>query len=160
MEIQNRKEKKKALPPTYFFRAIVLSAGLHFLLPGYQLLRFPWRLAGPAPLAAGLLLNLLADRTFKKKDASVKPFERSTILVTAGVFAISRHPMYLGMTLILLGIALLLGSLTPLFVPVGFPLLMDRLFVSPEEHILASAFGDRFCDYRRLVSRWTLSDRA
>ena len=45
-------------------------------------------------------VNLLADRTFKKHDTTVKPFERSNALVIDGVFGISRNPMCLGMTLI------------------------------------------------------------
>ena len=49
----------------------------------------------------GLTPNLLADRAFKKRDPTVKPFEESTALLTTGVFRVSRNPMYLGFGLIL-----------------------------------------------------------
>ena len=145
---------KKALPQTYFLGAIVLAVALHFLLPLRQLLAFPWRLTGLAPLLIGILLNLLADRAFKKHDTTVKPFEKSSSLVTGGVFGISRNPMYLGMTLILLGVALLLGSLTPFAVVIVLPILFDRAFISPEEEMLEDTFGDQFREYRERVRRW------
>lgn len=145
---------KKALPPVYFFAAIVLAVALHFLQPLRQLFAFPWRLAGLAPLVIGILLNLRADRRFKKHDTTVKPFEKSDFLVTDGVFGISRNPMYLGMALILLGAALLFGSLTPFAVVIVLPILLDRMFISPEEQMLEDTFGDQFREYRERVRRW------
>jgi protein-S-isoprenylcysteine O-methyltransferase Ste14 len=145
---------KKALPPTYFLGAIGLAVALHFLLPLRQLLAFPWRLTGLAPLVIGIVLNLLADQTFKKHDTTVKPFEKSSFLVTGGVFGISRNPMYLGMTLVLLGVALLLGSLIPFAVVIVLPILFDRLFISPEEQMLEDTFGDQFREYRERVRKW------
>jgi len=145
---------KRPLPPTFFLGAIVLSVALHFLFPLRQLLESPWRLIGIAPLLLGIALNLLADQTFKKHDTTVKPFEESTALITAGVFGITRNPMYLGMTLILLGIALLLGSATPFAVVIVLPVLFDRLFISPEEEMLKDTFDDSFREYRNRVRRW------
>jgi len=145
---------KSPLPPTYFLGAIVLAVALHFLLPLRQLLAFPWRLAGLVPLVLGVALNLLADQTFKKHHTTVKPFEESNALVTSGVFGLSRNPMYLGMTLIILGMALLLGSATPWFVVVLLPFLFDRVFIAPEEKMLEETFGDEFRAYRKRVRKW------
>ena len=61
------------------------------------------------PLALGIALNLAADNSFKRYKTTVKPVENSTVLITAGVFRLSRHPMYLGFVLILVGITLLMG---------------------------------------------------
>ena len=145
---------KKTMPPTYFLGAIILSVALHFLLPVQQLLAFPWRLIGLAPLVAGIVLNLLADQAFKKHDTTVKPFQKSSTLVTGGAFAISRNPMYLGMTLILFGIAFLLGSATP-FIPVLlFALVIDRSFIVVEDRMLEDTFGAQFREYRERVRRW------
>ena len=145
---------KKILPITYFLGFIVLAVLLHFLLPLRQFLAFPWRLLGLVPLVIGIVLNLLADQTFKKHKTTVKPFEESKALVTGGVFRISRNPMYLGMTLILLGVALILGSATPFVVVLLFPVLLDRIFIVPEERMLENTFGDQFRLYRNRVRRW------
>ena len=145
---------KKTLPPTWFFGAIILAAALHYLLPLRQLLLLPWRLLGLIPLIIGIVLNLAADHAFKKLNTTVKPFERSNALITNGVFRLTRNPMYLGMTLMLLGIALMLGSTTPLAVVVVLAVLFDRLFITPEERMLEETFGDEFRAYRKRVRRW------
>ena len=145
---------KKPLPPVFFIGAIVLSVALHFLLPLHQLLAFPWCLAGILPLLVGILLNLSADQAFKKHNTTVKPFDESSFLVTGGVFSMTRNPMYLGMALILLGIALFLGSVTPFTVVIVLPILFNRVFISPEERMLEDTFGDQFREYRKRVRRW------
>jgi protein-S-isoprenylcysteine O-methyltransferase Ste14 len=145
---------KKILPPTYFLIAIVLAVTLHFLTPLLQLLMLPWRLVGLVPLGIGIVLNLLADQTFKRHNTTVKPFDESSALVTTGVFGITRNPMYLGMVLILIGIALFLGSTSPFSVIITLAILFDRVFISPEEQMLENTFGDQFRDYRKRVRRW------
>jgi protein-S-isoprenylcysteine O-methyltransferase Ste14 len=111
-------------------------------------------LAGLALLATGLALNLAADQSLKKHKSKVKPFERPTTLISRGVFRLSRNPMYLGMTVLLLGIVLALGSISGLFVVALFALLMDRVFIGAEEKAMEELFGDRWLAYRRRVRRW------
>ena len=145
---------KKTLPPTYLFGAIILTTALHFLIPGYQLLVFPWRFLGFLPISTGVVLNLMADQTLKKHLTTVKPFEGSNTLITNGVYSLTRNPMYLGMTLIVLGIVLLLGSASPFVVAIAMPILFERVFILHEEKILEDTFGDRFREYRRQVRKW------
>ena len=145
---------KKILPPTYFLAAIVSMVALHFLLPLRKPISFPWRLLGLAPLTAGIILNILADRAFKIHRTTVKPFEKSTTLVTEGIFRVSRHPMYLGMILIVAGIGVLVGSATPWLVVILLAILFDRFFIKTEEQILEETFGDLFREYRKHVRRW------
>jgi protein-S-isoprenylcysteine O-methyltransferase Ste14 len=142
------------LPPTYFYSAVVLAVLLHLLLPWRPVLFFPLRLFGLIPLGAGIAFTLLADRAMKRAGTSVKSFERSAKLLTGGVFAISRNPMYLGMALILLGLAVLMGTATPFLPAVALPLLLDRVWIEPEERSLEQQFGERFLRYRNKVSRW------
>jgi protein-S-isoprenylcysteine O-methyltransferase Ste14 len=154
MTLDRRGKMRKPLPPVYFLGAIILSIAVHFLLPLRQIFDYPWRLVGFLPLFAGIVLILFADQDFKKHKTTVKPFQKSSALVTAGVFGISRNPMYLGMTLILLGIASLLGSTAPFMVALLFPLLMDRSFIDVEEEMLEDTFGAQFREYRERVRRW------
>lgn len=127
---------------------------LHFLLPVATFIAYPYNLAGGVPLVLGIILNLLADAALKRVGTTVKPFEESTALITDGVFRISRHPMYLGMLLILLGLAILLGSLTPLIVVAGFAIAMELVFVRTEERMLEGWFGDAWLVYKKTVRRW------
>ena len=96
----------------------------------------------------------MADSAFHKAGTTVKPFQESTALITDGVFRISRHPMYLGFVMIMVGVALLLGSLTPwLIIPV-FAVLMEVIFIRAEEHMLAEKFGSAWLAYKEKVRRW------
>lgn len=129
-------------------------AALHILLPLGQIVEAAWRLLGSLPLALGVALNLAADRAFKQADTTVKPGETSTALVTTGVFRWSRNPMYLGFVLILLGVAVLLGSAAPFVVVAAFPLLLDTAYVRPEERMLQETFSEAWEAYRRRTRRW------
>jgi protein-S-isoprenylcysteine O-methyltransferase Ste14 len=102
----------------------------------------------------GIILNLLADVSLKKQNTTVKPFEESQSLVTESVFRISRHPMYLGMIWMLIGITLLLGTLTPVIVVPVFGLLVDRVFIKAEERMLEQKFGNAWLAYKQHVRRW------
>ena len=145
---------KKALPPIYLLLALAVMTGLHLAAPVHRYWSFPLALAGAVPLVLGILLIVTADRQFKRHETTVKPFQRSSALVTAFPFSISRNPMYLGMSLLLLGVALLLGTVTALIPVVVFPYVMDRLFIRVEEKMLAETFGREWEEYQSRVRRW------
>ncbi len=144
----------RILPPAYLFNALAAMVLLHLFVPLYTVTPYPWNIFGIGPLSVGVFLNLAADRSLKKYNTTVKPFEVSAALVTTGVFRFSRHPMYLGMIFILTGIALLLGSLSPYIIIPIFACLMDSAFISAEESMLDSRFGDEWKKYKSAVRRW------
>jgi len=129
-------------------------AGLHFLFSGIIIFPVPWNLLGLVLLAGGIVINLIADSAFHKAGTTVKPFQESTALITEGVFRISRNPMYLGFVFVLMGIAMLLGSLMPWFVIPLFAVLMDRIFITAEEQMLQTRFGQAWSEYKAKVRRW------
>ena len=141
-------------PPGWFLAALMLQVVLHLALPVSRVMGFPWQLTGLTPVFLGVWLDLSADKRFKRRRTTVKPTELPSFLITDGPFRLSRHPMYLGMVLILLGIALLLGTLSPLVVPVAFGILIDRLDMVSEEIVLERRFGEDYRVYRRRVRRW------
>ena len=124
------------------------------MLPGSQIIRAPWCYLGLIPFVLGNVLNALADQAFKQHETTVKPFAESTYLVTDGVFKLSRNPMYLGFVLILVGIAMLLGSLTPWIGVIVFPGLMQYRFIRIEETMLEAQFGNNWLEYKQKVRRW------
>ena len=105
-------------------------------------------------MVVGGILNLLADRQFKQRGTTVKPFEPSSALVTDGIFRYSRNPMYLGMYIFLAGLGIGLGSALPFLVIPVFAVWMNLKFVVPEEEMLARQFGDAYAEYAERVRRW------
>jgi protein-S-isoprenylcysteine O-methyltransferase Ste14 len=129
--------------------------GLHLLMPLVQLFTWPLRIvAGGNVLAGGITLNIRAHGLFKRAGTSVKPFEPTTALIVEGPFAFSRHPMYLGMVLILIGSGFALGSRSPWLVVPVFVCQINRRFIAAEEAKLEATFGSRYLGYKRKVRRW------
>jgi len=146
--------KTKLMPTTFLLVAMLLCLALNFLIPITYLFLAPINLLGLIPLLIGLWLNLSADRAFKRADTTVKPFEESNSLIEDGVFRFSRNPMYFGFALILLGISILLRSLSPYIVVVLFVLLIDRMYIRYEEQMLETKFGYEWKAYRSRVRKW------
>lgn len=67
---------------------------LHLVLPGPQLLHWPWRWLALLPLIAGIALAITGERAFKRAGTAVLPFSEPSALVTTGPFAFTRKPMY------------------------------------------------------------------
>ena len=144
----------KVIPPIYFYLCLLVMIPLHFVLPFIRVLGWPWRLLGVLPIAVGATLAIVADNAFKRVGTSVKPLGETTTLVSSGMFRISRHPMYLGFVLVLLGTAMLLGSLTPLIVAAAFAIFIDAVFVRFEERKMEGRFGEAWLEYKHEVRRW------
>src|SRR5262245_38772998 len=141
-------------PPVILLLAIIAMFVLHPLLPIACLLTGPIRFLGAVPIAAGLALNVWGSRLFEKRQTTIKPTGHSSKLVIEGAFLRTRNPMYLGMTLILIGIALGMGTLSPWFVIPIFVAVIQTAFIRMEEHKMENEFGAEYIAYKQKVRRW------
>jgi protein-S-isoprenylcysteine O-methyltransferase Ste14 len=146
--------RHRILPPIYFFGAIVLMVALDRLAPLVTLIGPPITYLGWLVFAMAIAVVLAVDRQFKRAGTTIKPFQRSSALVTDGLFAFSRNPIYLAMVAALVGIFLALGSLTPLAIIPPFVYIIRTRFIAAEERMLEDAFGGAYRDYRKRVRRW------
>ena len=144
----------KIMPPTWMLIAIIAMLVLNFLLPVAKIIPALWNFTGFIFVISGITLNLLADRAFQRAGTTVKPYQESSNLVTGGVFQISRNPMYLGMVLILIGVAVLLRSLSPLLIVIPFAILIDQIYIRVEEQMLMEKFGAKWQAYKAQTRRW------
>jgi protein-S-isoprenylcysteine O-methyltransferase Ste14 len=147
-------QKPKLLPPVYAFLAIAAMLGLHWLFPVTTIIRPPFNYLGALLLTLGLASTLWAARRFAKIGTPIKPFEPSTALVTGGLYRFTRNPMYLGLTVALIGVAVLLGTLSP-FIPIAaFVWIIQRIFIEREEVFMEDLFGQEYRSYKTRVRRW------
>lgn len=144
-------------PPIIFLGALLAALGLGALWPlGLgPLSSVGWlRMAGIGLAAMGIALDVAAMLAMRQARTNILPHRGADRLVSGGVFALTRNPIYLGNTLLLLGVGLALPSAWMLAAALVAALLVDRLAIRREEQHLAARFGPAFADYAARVPRW------
>jgi protein-S-isoprenylcysteine O-methyltransferase Ste14 len=142
------------IPPFWLLLALLAMGALHTLLPVSTVLPWPWSLLGLAIIAASILLMLACVFRFHRAKTGIRPFTPAEQLVVEGAYRFTRNPMYVGLVGVCLGVAIQLGTASPLFVPPLFFLVLDRRFVRREEIFLRGRFGAAFDEYCGRVRRW------
>jgi protein-S-isoprenylcysteine O-methyltransferase Ste14 len=146
--------KPKIYPMAWLVLAAMAIYALDRWFPILQIMGPPIHWIGLLFAVPGVLILLQAGRAFIRAKTGLLPFSESTTLVTGGLYRFTRNPMYLGMVLFLLGLALFSGSLSSL-IPVGlFTWIIDRQFIRNEEIFLTEIFGVEYLDYKKRVRRW------
>ena len=103
--------------------------------------------------AAFAIAGFVSFRRAKTTVSPVKPHLASS-LVSSGVYAVTRNPMYVGLMFVLVAWAVLLSSPFALVGPLAFYLYIGRFQIEPEERVLANLFGSDYANYRARVRRW------
>lgn len=62
--------------------------------------------------------------------------------------------MYLGLVMMLVGTAVLLGSLAAWLAPLAMLVTLQRVFIPHEERLLEQRFGEAYRAYTHSVRRW------
>jgi protein-S-isoprenylcysteine O-methyltransferase Ste14 len=125
--------------------------------------RIPWTDGWTSPAAllgallvlSGVVVLLDAFTRFARADGTPAPTAPTAHLVVVGPYRYVRNPMYLAVLSIVLGQALLFGSVGAL-VYAGIVLSAVVLFVRGyEEPTLEEEYGEEYREYRRHVRGWT-----
>ncbi len=145
------------VPPVVVFFAFVAFMWLlasavpfaGFVLPAKKPIAAGVAAVGGVFAAASILSFLRARTTLNPTQPG-----RAAMLVTTGVFAITRNPMYLSLLFVLAGWAIYLSNFAaPVLIPL-FVAYMNRFQIKPEERALASLFGSDFDGYCKRTRRW------
>jgi protein-S-isoprenylcysteine O-methyltransferase Ste14 len=142
-----------APPPLLAFAAVVLGLLLDGLFPAYVLsVLLPHgqhRLIGAILMLAGLAFGIPAMLAFRRAGTHTEPWKTSTALVTGGVFRFLRNPMYVGMVLLVGGVAFVTASDWMLVMTIVLAFILHFGVVKREERYLDGKFGAayrRYCD--------------
>ncbi len=146
-------------PPAIAMATLVLSIVLQWFWPLGLLHRIeplPLRIAGALLFAVGLALLLGGLRIMKKAGTNIAPSQPATALVASGVFKLTRNPIYVGGSLIMLALALgfAIDWLVILLIP--NQLLLHFGVIVPEEKYLTSKFGEQYRKYTAATPRYLL----
>ena len=144
-------------PPPLLFAGVLAASLLIDLLLTRQPTGLPravritvaiLELAAAAALMTGALLGL------RRAGTNVEPWRPSTALVTTGVYRFTRNPIYVGMTLIYLAVALAADSLVALLLLAPLLVAVYHGVIAREERYLDAKFGERYRRYKGAVRRW------
>lgn len=114
---------------------------------------------GAVFLLAGLMIYALALRAFGASWRLGVDRETPGTLVTNGIFAWTRNPIYLGLDLLLVGSFLVQGRLVFLLLAMLNAIWFHAL-IRREEHFLSEAYGERYCAYCARVGRYVTPKNA
>jgi protein-S-isoprenylcysteine O-methyltransferase Ste14 len=109
---------------------------------------------GAVLVGLGVILTLGAAAQMTLARTTVIPRRDPTALVTSGLFAWSRNPIYLADALILLGATLWLDAVLALPLLAGFVWVIQTRFIRDEEARLTLAFGPEFDLWAARTRRW------
>jgi len=141
-------------PPLIFLILIFLAFLLHLALP----LSFPFAewlgYLGSALLLGSTLLLANLFFTFRRAKTHIEPWKPTSQIITTGIFAYSRNPIYLAFCLISIALALLVNSVWVLFSVLPSAYLVYVIAIKKEEVYLAEKFGEDYLNYKRQVRRW------
>ena len=114
------------------------------------------KLAAAALALVGLGVAMAGVWEFRKHGTTVNPMrpKASLTIVESGIYRWTRNPMYLGMHLGLVGLAVLCGNLWGMVAAHAFVAYITRFQIAPEERALAERFGEPYANYRGRVRRW------
>ena len=148
--------KPKIAPFAVFLITVLLMYALKRFLPfGYFDFFGRFYLMG-ALLVVALIVGVTALLQFYRANTTINPMrpENTRVLVTNGVYAISRNPMYFALLLLLLAWGLWLGNAFNTLIAAGFVSFMNKYQISLEEKALGKRFAKEYGDYLTKVRRW------
>ena len=141
-------------PPRIAATMLVAAALTQIALPLTSLNLPSFLFAGVALGLLGFGIMIRAWWLFRQHETAICPTAETSSFITDDIYALTRNPMYLGMLLIMLGIALLVGSWLFYFTASVYALILNHVFCRYEEQKLLHQYGDLYAAYAARVRRW------
>ena len=144
-------------PPIIYTAAFALAWALQGAMPLPAidgLLASAPKWAGLSLAGMGFMLDLLAMSALVRHRTAILPNMGSSALVSGGIYAFTRNPIYLGNTILLIGFAIALRWGWLLLAAPLTVIAVSRLAIVREEKHLAARFGEDWRAYASRVRRW------
>lgn len=146
-----------AIAEVVFGLPFLLGIGLQLIVPrslprgGLTLV---FTIGGGLLFAIGVALIVLARRELARHRQPTDPGHPTTRIVSSGVYAVSRNPLYVGAICVLLGIALAFNLFWSALSLLPASIACHYVLIKPEERYLAATFGAEYQRYAATVRRW------
>ncbi len=144
-------------PPLIFAVALALAFLATWTAPlpivsdtGAKFIHF----SGLAVVMIGIGIALAAEWQFLQAGTATLPTRATTVIVTSGIYRLTRNPMYLGLSITLAGLGLVSNSGWFLLALPFAIAAVTKLAIEREEIYLERKFGPDYLDYKRQTRRW------
>jgi protein-S-isoprenylcysteine O-methyltransferase Ste14 len=142
-------------PPIAWALAAVVGLGLNWFYPlPFVSASIPGRWIGGVAFVAAFALAIWAIVTIRKAGTAFETVKPTTAIVASGPFRFTRNPIYLGMMLGLIGLAIAFNTLWIIVALIAFYFVLRYGVVAREEAYLERKFGRAYLDYKDRVRRW------
>ena len=146
-----------ARPPLIVLATVVAAFTLDYFFPQGHMARTASSLryvASGIAILCGVLMLGAAANEMRKAETNIPTWEPTLALVTEGVYARSRNPIYLAFIIFLIGIGMLFNSDWLFVLLVPFVLIMHFGVIRREEEYLLARFGKPYADYMKQTPRY------
>lgn len=145
----------KLPPPVWALVFVLVALAISWLLEWPRISGFPLPLLGIALVIVPWVLPVWAIIVFRRAGAEIKPTSPTNReLVESGPYRFTRNPMYLGLVLVTLGIAVWIGAWPMLLAPIAVFVTANWVHIPFEEAKMRRQFGAAFDEYVARVRRW------
>lgn len=143
-------------PPLIYVAGLLLGIAVDRLLklPSLGLPIGVRSVAGSVLDVVGFLVMFAGAGLFLRRRTAILPFKPASSLVTSGILGWTRNPMYLGMAIFYVGLAVILNSLACLILLPLVLMTVQKQVIAREEAYLERAFGHEYVAYKNRVGRW------
>lgn len=140
---------------------VVCSIAIGFILKGLYDIGSPYGVVGELLFGLGLmmivvaiLMDIAAMRAMRAAKTTIFPHRGSDHLVTKGIFAFSRNPIYLSYAMLIFGLGLVFDNYWLCVLAPVAAFATQKLAIEREEKHLETRFGSAFRSYKKKVNRW------
>lgn len=142
-------------PPPLIFLSLLLSTyGIEQLLPLHigRSLALDLFSIGITLLGFGIITHVAL--MFRRAKTCLEPWKPTSTIITSGIYAYSRNPIYAGLCFVQIGLGLYLNSFWVVFSFLPSATLVYYVAIRKEELYLECKFGDEYLHYKKGVRRW------
>ncbi len=145
----------KLPPPIWALAYVLVCAGASALLGWPRLPGLPLAPLGLALVVIGLIPTVWAIVLFRREGTEIKPTSTANRkLVTSGPYRFTRNPMYLGLVVVTIGIAVWVGAWPMFLAPIALFATAQWIHIPFEEAKMRRQFDSDFDTYVGRVRRW------
>lgn len=145
----------KLPPPVWALIYLVLAAAISWLLGWPKVPGLPFPKLGVVLAFIPWALPVWAIVVFRHAGTEITPTSPTNrALVVDGPYRYTRNPMYLGLVLVTLGIAVWIGAWPMFLAPIAVFATANWVHIPFEEAKMRRQFGVSYDDYVSRVRRW------